>query len=58
VKRIFLKGVFIILLLLDWAALDDITTGNEPSLFGEYLVVIASLPILAVIGYYLFRKIK
>ena len=43
-----------IFLLLDWTALDDITTGNEPSLFGEYLILILSLPILILIGYLLY----
>ncbi|MDP2632305.1 MAG: hypothetical protein Q8P25_01120 [Candidatus Curtissbacteria bacterium] len=57
-QRIFLVSTFITLLLLGWTALDDITTGNEPSLIGEYSTVIVSLPIFALIGYHLLRKIK
>lgn len=34
------------LLLLDWAALDDITTGNEPNLTGEYAILAASVIII------------
>ena len=36
------------LLLLDFAALDDITTGNEPSFYAEYVMLGVSLPSLAV----------
>jgi hypothetical protein len=32
----------LILLILDWAALDDITTGNEPDYSGEYFILAAS----------------
>jgi len=35
------------LLLLDWAALDDITTGNEPDYIGEYLMLGVSLVIFS-----------
>jgi len=34
-KRLLIFG----LLLLDWAALDDITTGNEPNYIGEYWIL-------------------
>lgn len=39
-------------LFLDWAALDDITTGNEPSQAGEYLMLIVSVPLL----FFIIRK--
>ena len=46
------------ILLLDYAALDDITTGNEPAsaLTEEYIIVIVSIPLLAVLNYHLLRK--
>ena len=49
-KRLLVVG----LLLLDWAALDDITTGNEPNYMGEYLVLVMS----GVIFLWLWRKRK
>ena len=56
--KTLLLSFAIVLLLVDLLALEDITTGNESSLLGEYLIVFASVPILAVVGYYLFRKVK
>jgi len=45
-KRI-LKFTFIsVLLILTFTALDDITTGNEPTLAGEYLILFITFPIL------------
>ena len=43
-RKINLPIIFVILtiLLLDFAALDDITTGNEPNFYGEYLIIFAS----------------
>jgi hypothetical protein len=49
-KRLLVIG----LLLLDWAALDDITTGNEPNYWGEYLTLVVS----GVIFLWLWRKRK
>lgn len=45
-----------ILLALDWAALDDITTGSEPSFFGEWLIVIISIPLLLAAGNFLMKS--
>lgn len=42
---------FFILLVLDWAALDDIMTGNEPDYFGEYSVLFASLILFGIMIY-------
>lgn len=36
-KRAAVGLLIVIILLLDFAALDDITTGNEPTYLGEYL---------------------
>jgi len=49
-KRLLVVG----LLLLDWVALDDITTGNEPNYMGEYLTLVVS----GVIFLWLWRKRK
>lgn len=45
------KIMIFLLLVLDWAALDDITTGNEPDYFGEYAVLLASLILFGAIYY-------
>lgn len=34
--------VVLVVLLLDWLALDDITTGTEPNYWGEYTILIGS----------------
>ena len=50
--RILVVLVSILFLALDWLALDDITTGSEPSFYMEYAVLavsafwFASLPLL------------
>lgn len=49
-KKKLLLGFAAFLLFLDVLALDDITTGNEPSLTGEYLIVVASVPVLLAIA--------
>jgi len=46
--------LIIAILLLDFAALDDITTGNEPSFVGEYLTILSSVPII----FYLYKAIR
>ncbi|MBI4058077.1 hypothetical protein HY405_02060 [Candidatus Microgenomates bacterium] len=55
-KIFFLTGIVLILLVLDWAASDDITTGNEPSFLGEYFIVVFNIPLFLVAGYFLLRK--
>ncbi len=49
-KRLLIVG----LLLLDWAALDDIMTGTEQNYIGEYLM----LGVSGVIFLWLWRKRK
>lgn len=56
-RKIILTGIVLITLILDWAALDDITTGNEPDFFGEYLILIISIPVI-IFAVYLFLKKK
>ncbi len=46
-----------LILALDWTALDDITTGNEPDYNGEYLVVaISAVFFIGVVGWLLRRR--
>ena len=57
-KKKLLFGFIVVLLLLDWAALDDITTGKEPTLTEEYLTLIVSIPLLFAAGYFLLKGRK
>ncbi len=50
-KRFLVWICILVLLLLDWAALDDITTGNEPDYYGEYAVLVISAVVYGVLGY-------
>lgn len=44
-----------VLLILDWAALDDITTGHEPNYFGEYVALGVSLLFFLLLGSAILR---
>lgn len=50
-KKFLIIGLVLILLVLDWAALDDITTGNEPDYFLEYATLVVSLLFFGFIGF-------
>ena len=54
-KKIAKLTFVLILLALDWAALDDITTGNEPNYTGEYVILAVSA---LVFGLLIFLHIK
>lgn len=54
-RRILVILVISVFILLDWAALDDITTGNEPNYWGEYAILLVSA---AIFAYLLWRKIR
>jgi len=54
--RLLMVAAILALLALDWAALDDMTTGSEPNLRLEYAMVGASLPLLAMLGRMLQRR--
>lgn len=56
-RKIILTGIVLITLILDWIVLDDITTGNEQDFFGEYLILIISMPVV-IFAVYLFLKKK
>lgn len=45
----------LVLLALDWAALDDITTGHEPSLVLEIALLALSAPLLVFLTRAWFR---
>jgi hypothetical protein len=47
-KRALLWLGVIALVLLNWAALDDITTGNEPDFTLEWAIVTASVLLFGV----------
>jgi hypothetical protein len=44
--------------LLDWAALDDITTGNEPNYYGEYVILALSVLVFVALAVMYRRKNK
>lgn len=56
-RKKLIQLFIVIMLLLDFAALDDITTGHEPDYLGEYAILIISAVIFFYIGYkYLYKK--
>lgn len=57
-KKIVFILVFIALLILDYAALDDITTGNEPNFLLEYLFLVLSIPLFWFLGVRLIKAWK
>lgn len=48
--------IVVMLLMLDWAALDDITTGTEPDFYGEYAILIISVVVWGVMSYIVLRR--
>jgi membrane protein DedA with SNARE-associated domain len=57
-KKFFLYTLTGVILFVDYSALDDITTGKEPSYLAEYLTLTASIVILFIILKYGFKKIN
>lgn len=55
-KKFIFIITLILFLLLDWAALDDITTGHDPSIILEYLIVLISIPVLDYLFHRLYLK--
>lgn len=49
IRKVFIIALAAVVILLDYAALDDITTGKQPYFYFEYLAIIASLPIMRFI---------
>jgi len=52
-RRAVILLAIAIVLALDWAALDDITTGMEPGFVGEYATLIASVPAVGMLWLWL-----
>jgi lipid II:glycine glycyltransferase (peptidoglycan interpeptide bridge formation enzyme) len=57
-KKIATIIAILVLLALDWAALDDITTGNEPDYSGEYFVLVASVLVFGLLIFLYIKKWK
>ncbi|HLB61093.1 MAG TPA: hypothetical protein VJL83_05815 [Patescibacteria group bacterium] len=57
-QTIFIYVGITALVLLDLAALDDITTGNEPDMTGEYAILIFSTFVFGILSSRLVRKRK
>jgi len=47
-KRFMWLLLIIITLIVDWSALDDITTGYEPDYLIEWVTLYTSLPVLVL----------
>lgn len=57
-KRFLVAGLILVLLILDWAALDDITTGNEPDYLLEYIILLSSLFVFGILGIVFLKQRK
>ncbi|MFH1186889.1 MAG: hypothetical protein V1697_01800 [Candidatus Levyibacteriota bacterium] len=57
-KKIILIISILVIFILDWVALDDITTGNQPNFSGEYLFLALSTPVLIFAIYLLLKRKK
>lgn len=55
-RRAVILLAIAIVLALDWAALDDITTGMEPGFVGEYATLVASVPAVGMLWLWLRKK--
>jgi hypothetical protein len=49
-RRLAIPALAILVLIFDWVAADDITTGQESSLAMEYAELILSVPILVLMA--------
>lgn len=57
-NKIFLWIIIVIFLLLDWAALHDISKGNQPDYWGEYAILAMSVIVFITIGAYILVSQK
>lgn len=55
-RRPALIGALAGLLALDWAAVDDVFTGTDPSLWAESLVLVASVPLIGILLRRILRR--
>lgn len=51
INKYLILGIVLVLLVIDWAALDDITTGSEPNYNGEWDILLFSLIIFGLLLY-------
>ena len=56
IKKLFWYAVTGVILLFDYAALDDITTGNEPNYTTEYVALALSVVLIFLIFRFALRK--
>ncbi|OGC69594.1 hypothetical protein A2415_03405 [candidate division WWE3 bacterium RIFOXYC1_FULL_39_7] len=50
-QKVIITIIVLVLLALDYAALDDITTGNEINFYLEYSILLVSLAIYLILIY-------
>ena len=55
IVRLLLTLAILAILAVDYAALDDITTGTETSFAAEWTWLVLSTPFLCLLGWALFR---
>ncbi|MFC1501134.1 hypothetical protein ACFL58_01635 [Elusimicrobiota bacterium] len=55
-KKYLLWASLVIILILDWLALDDITTRNEPNYAGEWGILAASIVIIPFLVFLISKK--
>ena len=55
-KKVFVAGIVLLLLALDWAALHDSIKANEPDFVGEYAMLAFSAGVFAVMLWVAFRN--
>jgi hypothetical protein len=54
VKTVLVISLVLLLLALDWAALNDIVQG-EPDVYGEYAMLVFSVVVFAVLAFFKLR---
>ena len=55
-KKILSFIVIVILIFLSLAALEDITTGDEPSYIGEYGIIVTTIILSGIFGFMFFKE--
>ena len=51
ISKYVMPSIVVLILILDFLALDDITTGNQPNYWGEWDFLIASIFAFGLISY-------
>ena len=55
-KKLLISALLLILILFDYAALDDITTGNEINYYLEYSILVASAAIFLILIFKFYKN--